>query len=107
MEEKGKFSAKSKSRPGCNKWFFIPTVFSTALSYARAARQAKTTFAAYANGFEQSCQFQPMPSHVGQVEVLLQPPEAEATRNANAGRLRYARIASVERPADCGSGRRR
>jgi hypothetical protein len=49
----------------------------------------------YADGFEQSCQFQPMPSHVGQVEALLQPPEAEATRNANAGRLRYARIVAL------------
>lgn len=52
----------------------IPNVFSTAVSYARHARQTKSSFSAHLVGFEQSCQFQPMPQDAEQVDKLLQPP---------------------------------
>lgn len=58
----------------------IPKVFSTAMSYARVARSAKTTFPAAA--FEQTCNFRWMPQQAGMVESLFHSPEPPPPPNS-------------------------
>jgi hypothetical protein len=52
----------------------ISNAFGIALSFAKLARQEKSSFSNYISGFERSWPFQQMPCDAAQVDKLLQPP---------------------------------